>query len=103
MLVLFAVSNNALPTQRLSIAPLVSRSRYTVRVTAHNNAGSTVHLYNFTTPAAQGAEGGHLLLERCLANLLVENFVDQVLFAVCNNDLFHFAHSTGSCCFHRRR
>ncbi|XP_034252481.1 Down syndrome cell adhesion molecule-like protein Dscam2 [Thrips palmi] len=51
------VSNNALPTQRLSIAPLVSRSRYTVRVTAHNNAGSTVHLYNFTTPAALGADG----------------------------------------------
>ncbi|XP_052128080.1 cell adhesion molecule Dscam2-like [Frankliniella occidentalis] len=51
------VSNNALPSQRLSIAPLVPRARYTVRVTAHNNAGSTVHLYNFTGPAPLAADG----------------------------------------------
>ncbi|KAJ1531014.1 hypothetical protein ONE63_005846 [Megalurothrips usitatus] len=51
------VSNNAPPTQRLSIAPLLPRSRYAVRVTAHNNAGSTVHLYNFTGPAPAAADG----------------------------------------------
>lgn len=51
------VSNHALPSERLSIAPLVPRSRYSVRVTAHNNAGSTVHVYNFTGPGPLGVDG----------------------------------------------
>ena len=52
-----AVSNNAAPTQRLTVAPLTPRARYSVRVTGHNNGGSTVHHYNFTGPVAPGTDG----------------------------------------------
>ncbi|XP_068083883.1 cell adhesion molecule Dscam1 [Anabrus simplex] len=50
------VSNNVQPTERVySIVDLTPASKYHLRVTAHNNAGSTVAYYNFTTLTAEGA------------------------------------------------
>ncbi|XP_069681625.1 cell adhesion molecule Dscam1 isoform X3 [Periplaneta americana] len=49
------VSNNVQPTERVySILDLVPATKYHLRVTAHNNAGSTVAFYNFTTLTAEG-------------------------------------------------
>ncbi|GFG29264.1 hypothetical protein Cfor_07941 [Coptotermes formosanus] len=49
------VSNNVQPTERAySILDLVPATKYHLRVTAHNNAGSTVAFYNFTTLTAEG-------------------------------------------------
>lgn len=50
----FTVSNNAAPGKRFPLplpqADIQYRGIYSVRVTAHNNAGSTSALYNFTLP-----------------------------------------------------
>jgi hypothetical protein len=49
------VSNNVQPTERVySILDLAPATKYHLRVTAHNNAGSTVALYNFSTLTAEG-------------------------------------------------
>jgi hypothetical protein len=49
------VSNNVQPLERAySILDLVPATKYHLRVTAHNNAGSTVAFYNFTTLTAEG-------------------------------------------------
>jgi hypothetical protein len=55
------VSNNVQPMERAySILDLVPATTYHLRVTAHNNAGSTVAFYNFTTLTA---EGGNISLD----------------------------------------
>nr|CAD7405483.1 unnamed protein product [Timema poppensis] len=49
------VSNNVQPTERVySVLDLSPASKYHLRVTAHNNAGSTLAYYNFTTLTAEG-------------------------------------------------
>ncbi|XP_071455064.1 cell adhesion molecule Dscam1, partial [Hetaerina americana] len=49
------ISNNVQPTERaFSILDLMPATGYVVRVTAHNNAGSTVAVYNFTTLTPEG-------------------------------------------------
>ncbi|PSN42210.1 hypothetical protein C0J52_11247 [Blattella germanica] len=54
------VSNNVQPTERVySILDLNPATKYHLRVTAHNNAGSTIAFYNFTTLTA---EGGNVVL-----------------------------------------
>ncbi|KAF4524305.1 hypothetical protein B566_EDAN005361 [Ephemera danica] len=48
-------SSNVQPAERVySISDLKSATRYAVRITAHNNAGSMLALYNFTTLTAEG-------------------------------------------------
>jgi hypothetical protein len=48
-------SNNVQPTERVyNIVDLVPATKYNLRVTAHNNAGSTVAVYNFTTLTSEG-------------------------------------------------
>jgi hypothetical protein len=48
-------SNNVQPTERVyNILDLVPATKYNLRVTAHNNAGSTVAVYNFTTLTVEG-------------------------------------------------
>ncbi|XP_049816620.1 Down syndrome cell adhesion molecule-like protein Dscam2 [Schistocerca nitens] len=50
------VSNNVLPTERVySVLDLTPATKYRLRVTAHNNAGSTIAYYNFTTLTVEGA------------------------------------------------
>jgi hypothetical protein len=61
------VSNNVQPTERAySILDLVPATTYHLRVTAHNNAGSTVAFYNFTTLTA---EGGNIPLDAWLTQI----------------------------------
>jgi hypothetical protein len=49
------VSNNIQPKERVyNILDLVPATKYHLRVTAHNNAGSTLAVYNFTTLTAEG-------------------------------------------------
>ena len=51
------VSNNVQPTERVySILDLNPATKYHLRVTAHNNAGSTIAFYNFTTLTAEGGK-----------------------------------------------
>ena len=51
------VSNNVQPTERVySILDLNPATKYQLRVTAHNNAGSTQAPYNFTTLTAEGGK-----------------------------------------------
>lgn len=53
-------SSNVQPAERVySITELKSSLRYAVRITAHNNAGSSLATYNFTTLTA---EGGNILI-----------------------------------------
>jgi hypothetical protein len=48
-------SSNVQPAERVySISDLKPATRYAVRIKAHNNAGSTLALYNFTTLTAEG-------------------------------------------------
>lgn len=48
-------SNNVKPTERVySVMSLTPATEYHLRVTAHNNAGSTIAFYNFTTLTIQG-------------------------------------------------
>ncbi|GLH07043.1 Down syndrome cell adhesion molecule-like protein Dscam2 [Gryllus bimaculatus] len=50
------VSNNVQPTERVySVLDLTPATQYQLKVTAHNNAGSTFAYYNFTTLTAEGA------------------------------------------------
>ncbi|XP_046662354.1 Down syndrome cell adhesion molecule-like protein Dscam2 isoform X5 [Homalodisca vitripennis] len=50
------VSNHVQPTERVhSIGSLAPATRYYLKVTAHNNAGSKVATYNFTTLTPDGA------------------------------------------------
>ncbi|XP_063226995.1 cell adhesion molecule Dscam2 [Bacillus rossius redtenbacheri] len=49
------VSNNVQPMERVySIVDLVPATNHHLRITAHNNAGSTVAYYNFTTLTVEG-------------------------------------------------
>ena len=51
------VSNHVLPSERSrSVADLNPGSRYQLRVTAHNSAGSVWAVYNFTTLSLAGGE-----------------------------------------------
>lgn len=51
------VSNNVQATERVySVLDLSPAKHYNLKVTAHNNAGSTVAFYNFTTLTAEGGE-----------------------------------------------
>jgi hypothetical protein len=48
-------SNNVQPTERVyNVLDLVPATKYGLRVTAHNNAGSTVAACNFTTLTPEG-------------------------------------------------
>ncbi|XP_055380718.1 cell adhesion molecule Dscam2 isoform X2 [Condylostylus longicornis] len=49
------ISNHIAPTERIyTVSDLLPGTKYQLRVTAHNNAGSTVATYNFTTLLPQG-------------------------------------------------
>uniref|UniRef100_A0A1B0GF88 Down syndrome cell adhesion molecule-like protein Dscam2 n=1 Tax=Glossina morsitans morsitans TaxID=37546 RepID=A0A1B0GF88_GLOMM len=49
------VSNHIPPTERIyTVSDLVPGTKYQLKVTAHNNAGSTTAIYNFTTLSPQG-------------------------------------------------
>lgn len=51
------VANHIAPTERTySVTDLQPGTRYQIRVTAHNNAGATVSVYNFTTLTPQGSK-----------------------------------------------
>ncbi|GLG93723.1 Tyrosine-protein phosphatase Lar, partial [Gryllus bimaculatus] len=52
------VSNNVLPQPKFPIIDMTPSTQYTLRVTAHNNAGSTQAEYKFTT--LNNAGGEHL-------------------------------------------
>lgn len=73
------VSNSVQPTDRAySILDLVPATTYLLRVTAHNNAGSTVAFYNFTTLTA---EGGNVSLDACLTQISkVHIFIKHIPF-----------------------
>ncbi|XP_022215405.2 Down syndrome cell adhesion molecule-like protein Dscam2 isoform X3 [Drosophila obscura] len=49
------VSNHIPPTERIyTVSELTPGTKYQLKVTAHNNAGSTTAVYNFTTLSPQG-------------------------------------------------
>lgn len=49
------VSNHVKPTERIfSVSELIPSTEYQLKVTAQNNAGSTVAIYNFTTLTTLG-------------------------------------------------
>ncbi|CAD7083563.1 unnamed protein product [Hermetia illucens] len=49
------ISNHIAPTERIyTVGDLVPGTKYQLRVTAHNNAGPTTAIYNFTTLSPQG-------------------------------------------------
>lgn len=51
------VSNHVQPTERVhTIGSLAPATRYYLKVTAHNNAGSKVATYNFTTLTPDGGQ-----------------------------------------------
>ena len=51
------VSSHIPPTERIyTVSDLVPGTKYQLRVTAHNNAGSTTAVYNFTTLSTQGGK-----------------------------------------------
>lgn len=51
------VSNHIPPTERIyTVSDLVPGTKYQLKVTAHNNAGSTTAIYNFTTLSPQGGK-----------------------------------------------
>lgn len=54
-----AVSNNMLPQSRFSILDLESGTKYELRVTAYNNAGSTQAEYLFSTLSPTGSNRMH--------------------------------------------
>ncbi|KAK1131202.1 hypothetical protein K0M31_017490 [Melipona bicolor] len=54
-----AVSNNVSPQSRFSILDLESGTKYELRVTAYNNAGSTQAEYLFTTLSPTGSNRMH--------------------------------------------
>lgn len=50
-------SNHVKPTERIySISDLWPATEYQLKITAHNNAGDTEALYNFTTLTLMGGE-----------------------------------------------
>ncbi|XP_041984481.1 Down syndrome cell adhesion molecule-like protein Dscam2 isoform X2 [Aricia agestis] len=90
------VSNSVQATERVySVAGLAAGARYQLRITAHNNAGHALALYNFTThaltelvegevPAAAGAGsrglgGARVLLPAALSLLVLAALVAIVL------------------------
>lgn len=51
------VSNHIPPTERIyTVSELVPGTKYQLKVMAHNNAGSTTAVYNFTTLSTQGGK-----------------------------------------------
>lgn len=50
------MSNNIAPHSRFSIVDLESGSNYELRLTAHNNAGSTQAEYSFSTLSHKGTK-----------------------------------------------
>lgn len=51
------VSSHVASTERTyTVAELLPATKYQLKVTAHNNAGSTTAVYDFTTLTAQGCE-----------------------------------------------
>ncbi len=100
------MSNNALPSQRLSIAPLQPRVRYSVRVTAHNNAGSTQHLYNFTGPAPLAADGADASLDSVAADAGLSStpfYLDAAVLAPTLLSVVALVSAVGLACFCFRR
>lgn len=53
------IASHIAPTERIyTVSDLQPLTKYQLRVTAHNNAGSTMAVYNFTTLSPQGSECG---------------------------------------------
>lgn len=80
------VANHVAPTERIyTVADLQPATKYQLRVTAHNNAGSTMAMYNFTTLTPQGvlyASDMHTPVAPHLAdNPFYANF--KVLLPIC--------------------
>lgn len=50
-------SNHVQPTERIyTITDLLPATEYELKITAHNNAGDTVAVYNFTTYTLTGSK-----------------------------------------------
>lgn len=51
------IASHIAPTERIyTVTDLHPGTKYQLRVTAYNNAGSTSAIYNFTTSMLQGSE-----------------------------------------------
>lgn len=50
------ITNHIASTERIfTVSDLLPATKYQLKVTAHNNAGFTIAIYNFTTLSTQGA------------------------------------------------
>jgi len=56
------IANHVAPTERIyTVADLLPATKYQLRVTAYNNAGSTQSIYNFTTLTPSGGKFNYIL------------------------------------------
>lgn len=63
------VSNSVQATERVfSVGGLAAAAHYQLRITAHNNAGHAVALYNFTTHSLSGRKANILILRATSSN-----------------------------------
>ena len=58
-------SETGLASYFFSVLDLMPETRYTLRMTAHNSAGSTVHEYDFTTLTFSGGKSEYFYLKQC--------------------------------------
>lgn len=51
------IASHVASTERtFTVSDLIPATKYQVKITAHNNAGSTTAIYDFTTLTAQGCK-----------------------------------------------
>lgn len=68
------VSNSVQATERVfSVSGLSSNTQYHLKITAHNNAGFAVALYNFTTHSALGSNVIILIFHAYLNKSILKN------------------------------
>jgi hypothetical protein len=69
------ISSHVASTERtFTVSDLLPATKYQLKVTAHNNAGSTTAIYDFTTLTAQGCK-------KIITNFWNELFNFQILFS----------------------
>lgn len=79
------IASHVASTERtFTVSDLLSATKYQLKITAHNNAGSTTAVYDFTTLTAQGCE------DYCRRDFLLNNALkNSSLFTVIYNSEFN--------------